>query len=259
MASFPDRDVHVVLTARDLGRQISAEWQERVKHRGRRDYGEFLRALQKNYDRTDWQMWFWRVQHVPRILSTWGAGLPPERVHLVTVPPSGGPRDLLWTRFAGAVGIDPQVSYAESETTNASLGGAEVTLLRRLNIELANREVSRDTYVDWVREAIVKELLAERPGKQPATVPPRRRAAVDAITASWLEEIRESGIDVVGDLDELVPVWPDDGGQWLDPDDADPSVVADAAIEALAYVIDEIGSGGRTVGPVARLTRRLRS
>ena len=259
MASFPDREVHVVLTARDLGRQIPAEWQERVKHRGRRDYREFLRALQKNYDRTDWQMWFWRVQHVPRILATWGAGLPPERVHLVTVPPSGGPRDALWTRFAGAVGIDPQASYAESETTNASLGGPEVTLLRRLNVELARREVQRDTYVDWVREAIVKELLAERPGMQPATVPPRRRPAVETITASWLEEIRESGIDVVGDLDDLVPVWPDDAEPWPDPDVADPSVVAEAAIQALAYVIDEIGSGARTVGPVARLTRRLRS
>ena len=114
MASFPDREVHLVLTARDLGRQIPAEWQERVKHRGRRDYREFLRALQKNYTRTDWLMWFWRVQHLPRILATWGADLPPERVHLVTVPPSGGPTDLLWRRFAQVVGISQEASYAES-------------------------------------------------------------------------------------------------------------------------------------------------
>ena len=93
---------------------------------------------------------------------------------------------------------------------------------------------------------------------QPATVPPRRRPAVEAITASWLEEIRRSGIDVVGDLEDLVPVWPDDGEHWPDPDDADPEVVAEAAIQALAHVLDEIGSGGRTVGPVARLARRLR-
>src|SRR5436190_24357059 len=32
--SFPHDEVHVVVTARDLGRQIPAEWQERVKHRG---------------------------------------------------------------------------------------------------------------------------------------------------------------------------------------------------------------------------------
>ena len=72
MASFPEHEVHVVLTARDLGRQIPAEWQERVKHRGGRDYAAFLKALQRNYTRTDWTVWFWRVQHLPRILDDLG-------------------------------------------------------------------------------------------------------------------------------------------------------------------------------------------
>ena len=47
MASFPDREVHIVLTARDLGRQVPAEWQEQIKHRGGREYAAFLRALQQ--------------------------------------------------------------------------------------------------------------------------------------------------------------------------------------------------------------------
>ena len=34
--------------------------------------------------------WFWGVQEIPDILDRWGADLPPERVHLVTVPPPGG-------------------------------------------------------------------------------------------------------------------------------------------------------------------------
>ncbi len=257
-SSFPDHEVHVVLTARDLGRQIPAEWQERVKHRGRRDYSEFLGALQKNYGRTDWQMWFWRVQDLPRILAAWGAHLPPERVHLVTVPPSGAPHDLLWQRFAEVVGISPETPVAESATTNASLGAAEVTLLRRLNLELAEREVQRETYVTWVRETIVKEVLAVRPDKHPATVPPDRRAVVEEITADWLEKIRGSAVDVVGDLDDLVPVWPEDSGHWCDPDDADPAVVAEAAIQALAHVLDEVQNYSPDEGPVARLARRLR-
>jgi hypothetical protein len=260
LGSFPGHEVHVVITARDLGRQVPAEWQERVKHRGRRDYGEFLRALQKNYRRTDWTMWFWRVQHLPRIVETWGADLPPERVHLVTVPPHGAPRDLLWKRFGGVLGLDPRATYAESETVNASLGGAEVTLLRRLNIELAERKVPRETYVGWVRETIVKEVLAKRPGKLPVTVPPAGRPAIEAITAEWLGFLRSSGVDVVGDLDDLLPAWPADE-PWSDPDDADPAVVAEAAIQALAHVLDELSTTAPTpseLGPVARLTRRLR-
>jgi hypothetical protein len=260
LASFPDRETHVVLTARDLGRQVPAEWQERVKHRGRRDYAQFLKALEKNYARPDRPTGFWQVQHLPRILAAWGADLPPERVHLVTVPPSGAPRDLLWKRFASVVGLSPKAAYAESETVNASLGGAEVTLLRRLNSALAERKVSRATYVDWVRESIVKDVLARRAGMEPATLPPGRRAAVEEITASWLEQIRASGIDVVGDLEDLVPVWPATDEGWSDPDDADPAVVAEAAIEALAHVLDGIDSStDEAAGPVARLARRLRS
>jgi hypothetical protein len=259
LASFPDHEAHVILTARDLGRQIPAEWQERVKHRGRLDYGAFLVRLHRNYRGKAKPMWFWRVQHLPHILATWGADLPPERVHLVTVPPSGGPRDALWNRFAGVLGLDPHEDYLQSETTNASLGGAEVTMLRRLNIELAERRVPRATYVDWVRETIVKEVLAQRPGKVQATVPPRRRASVEAITAAWLEEIAASQVDVVGDLSELQPVWPEDTGSWSNPDDADADLVAEAAIQSLAHVLAEVGKSRAAAGrPLTRLGRRLR-
>jgi hypothetical protein len=261
MASFPDHEVHVVLTARDLGRQIPAEWQERVKHRGGRDYAAFLKALQRNYTRTDWTVWFWRVQHLPRIIGTWGATLPPERIHLVTVPPADGPSNALWQRFASVLGLSLRASYAESETTNASLGAAEVTMLRRLNGALKDQGVPRTIYVNWVRESIVKEVLAQRPGKMLASVPPRRRAGVEEITASWLEDIRRSGVDVVGDLADLESVWPDDQEHWSDPDQADPAVVADAAIEALAHVLARVGRtpvAEDDTGAVARLTRMLR-
>ena len=49
---------------------------------------------------------FMRAQDIQYILATWGLYLPPERIHLVTVP-SGADRTLLWERFAGVVGVDP--------------------------------------------------------------------------------------------------------------------------------------------------------
>jgi hypothetical protein len=260
MASFPHHDVHVIVTARDLGRQIPAEWQERVKHRGGRDYTSFLKALMRSYRAQDQSLWFWKVQHLPRILRTWGAGLPAGRVHLVTVPPSGGPRDELWNRFSSVLRLDPRASYAESATTNASLGGAEVTMLRRLNGALAEQKVPRSIYVDWVRETIVKEVLAERPDKVPATVPPKRRPQVERITATWLEKIRSSKYDVVGTLDDLEPVWPDGSQPWPNPDSADAELVASAAIESLAHVLARVQpTPVAEPGTVSRLTRRLRS
>ena len=183
-----------------------------------------------------------------------------QQVHLVTVPPSGRPRDALWNRFASTVGLDPHASYAESETTNASLSGPEVTMLRRLNVALAELEVPRATYVTWVRETIVKEVLAGRPGKVPATVPPKRRPQVERITATWLEEIRSLGVDVVGDLADLESVWPPRTGPWPNPDKADPQDIADAAIESLAEVLARVDrTPPADPRPVSRLSRMLRS
>jgi hypothetical protein len=52
-------------------------------------------------------------------------------------------------------------------------------------------------------------------------------------------------------------VWPDDGDTWANPDQPDEAVVADAAIKALAHVLEEIRHP--TLRTVTRLARRLRS
>ena len=111
----------------------------------------------------------------------------------------------------------------------------------------------------WVREMIVREVLAERAHMQLASVPPQHRAFVEDVTADWIDWIQQSGVHVVGDLDDLLPRWPDDEDPWASPDDADPAVIADAAIEALAHVLDEIAQGRAETNPVAKIARRLRS
>ena len=45
LASLGDAEVRLVLSARDLVRQIPAEWQENVKHRSHITYAKFLRPI----------------------------------------------------------------------------------------------------------------------------------------------------------------------------------------------------------------------
>ena len=80
-----------MLSARDLVRQIPAEWQENVKHRRTVAYRDFLDAITDPARTGQLASWFWGVQEVPDILDRWGATLPPERVHLVTVPAPAAP------------------------------------------------------------------------------------------------------------------------------------------------------------------------
>ena len=133
-------EVHVLLSVRDLVRQVPAEWQENVKHRSSVSYAEFLRRVQDPERRGRMATWFWGVQEIPDILQRWGHDLPPERVHLVTVPAPGGAPDELWHRFERAFGLAGLGLDLDIDRSNPSLGVPETALIRRIN-KVANREL----------------------------------------------------------------------------------------------------------------------
>lgn len=256
--SFAGDEFHVIYTARDLGRQLPAEWQEMVKHRSGLRFRGFMDKVQESPPATS-DFWFWRVQSLPDVLARWGAETEIENVHLVTVPGPDGPRTALWDRFCAVVGLDPARDYADSENTNASIGASEVATLRRLNRILRREGVSRETYVSKVRELVVREVFAHR-DSEPARVPERWHSYVDDIAAGWLEWIEGAGIDVVGDARELLPHW--GAGPTPNPDQPDQAEVAEAAIEALAAVLVDLDRQPpvQVAVPtkVKRIARRLR-
>jgi hypothetical protein len=255
MSAFAGDEVHVVLTARDLGRQLPAEWQEKVKHRGRRSFARFTSTVMQAR-RTNPDVWFWRVQAIPDVLTRWGNGLPPDHIHVITVPRPGEAQEVLWQRFLGVVGLDPDREYADTTDLNPSLGIVEAAVVRRLNKLLAGKGVPRDVYVDLVREVVARDTLARRPDQIRAVLPARRWPFVEQVTAEWLDWLEGAGVDVVGDLAELRPERPDySDGSWIHPDKPPADLVADAALEALAAVIEDIAPTHKS--PVRRLARRL--
>lgn len=257
--SFAGDEWHVIYTMRDLGRQLPAEWQEMVKHRSALRFRGFMKKVQAQPPAAS-DFWFWRVQSLPDVLARWGAETDPAHVHLVTVPGPGGPRDALWRRFCSVVDLDPDLDYADTETTNASIGASEVAALRRLNRILRREGVSRETYVAKVRELVVREVFAQRESAT-ARVPAAWHPYVDEIVARWLEWIEGSGIDVVGDAAELVPDWGSD--PVVHPDKPDPHEVAAAAIQALAAVLVDIDRQPAVQieipSRMKKIARRLRS
>lgn len=254
MAAFAGDEVHVVLTARDLARQIPAEWQERIKHRGRKTFKKFMVEVVQGR-RTAATLWFWRVQSVPDILTRWSNGLPPEQVHVVTVPPKSGPPGELWRRFCTVVGVDPTIATEESTKFNASLGVAEATVVRQLNKEIAGKGVPRDAYIDLIREGIVADVLSQRTDSIPVVVPEHRWPFVQRVTEEWLEWIEGAGVDVVGDLADLTPAPPGPDHVWVHPDEPPADQVAAAAIASLAAVVAKIGPTHKS--PVRALARKF--
>jgi hypothetical protein len=205
---------------------------------------------------------FWRFQSLPDVLARWGHELPPERVHVVTVPPPGGARDELWRRYCAAFGIDPAWAPLQSEEHNASMGIEEAALTRALNPRLRRAGLDSDSYRRIVREGLIQETLARRPGKRRVTLPPKVHGWVDAVTGEWLAYLGESQVEVLGDVDDLRPRWPSEDAPWRDPDRPRPSRVADAALDALtAAVLDAAARPNpleSTTARIGRAARRLR-
>jgi hypothetical protein len=257
MRDLAGTELHLVYSTRDLGRQIPAEWQESLKHRHRRRFRRYLRRLQQ-VDPRESSMWFWRVHHLPGVLNRWAAGIAPERVHLVTVPPPGGPRGELWMRYCRAFGIDPQAAPVDSSRANASLGIDEAALLRALNRRLSKTEVDADAYAALVRGRIVADVLAQRKDVRRVTLPPQARPWAQEIAEEWVDWVRGSGIQVIGDVEDLLPRFPD-GDDWENPERRDWGRVADASMDALVAVLAE---AARRPDPeqttAARLTRAAR-
>ncbi len=258
MAALSDVEVHVVYSARDVARQIPAEWQEGIKHRRRRSFAKFLTQVQAA-ERTKPSMWFWKAQGLPDVLARWGAGLPPERVHLVTVPQPGAPRDLLWERYCTAFGIDPAWAPVDAGRENVSIGIAETALIRKLNRRLKKGVIAGPDYRRLVRQILVHETLAARPRMRKATLPPFALDWADEVAEEWIDWSSGAGIDVVGDLEELRPVRPAEGARWRNPDKPRNTKTLDAALDALvAMTIEAAGRPDPDDQMSARLGRAAR-
>jgi hypothetical protein len=224
-----DTDIHVVLSARDLVRQIPAEWQENVKHRRTTTYADFLAHLRDPSRQQGVASWFWGVQEVPDILDRWGSALPRENVHLVTVPPSGSRRELLGQRFATALRLDPDTFDVEDTRTNPSLGVSEAAVVRRLNEQIAEI-VPNHHYRAIVREALVHQHLSGDRRSAPLSVPQDVWEWAADLSRTWVVELAQRGYDVIGELDDLLPAEP---LPFVDPDAPTDAELADATMRAL--------------------------
>lgn len=241
------REVHVLITARDLGRQLPAIWQEAVKARRDLTFADFMAQLTD--PASEFGRYLLHVEDHAAQARRWGADLPAGRVHLVTVPPPGAPRDLLWRRFAGVLGLPPE-DFTVDVRSNDSLGLEQVELLRRLNAVLGDRLPWPGRYAAVVRGRFARQVLAGQQGRRIVLGGADLALARDR-AAGLVTELRDlPGIHVAGDLDELLVGEPTAGADPREPVPAER--LLEVALEATAVLL-AAGDEDR-----ARLRRRVR-
>lgn len=253
-------EVEVVVTARDLGRQVTAHWQEEVKLGDTRSFADFEREQfradtgpDEGPDAGGVRPHFWHAQDFADALARWSSAVPVERVHLVICPAPGAPPAELWRRFAEAAGIDPGlVDPTSVPVANPSLGAAEILLLRAVNTELDGR-LPAAAYHQLVKRGYAEAVLAGR-SSAPPRAPKWLGGVLEPVTRTWLAEVRAAGYPVHGDLVDLAPVV--GGLEDRHPDDVpagerlgdDPAALARAFLTAAQNLADADAETGQTAG-----------
>ncbi|WP_459969006.1 hypothetical protein [Nocardioides pyridinolyticus] len=255
LAACGDREVHAVVTVRDLPRGLPSAWQEEIKAGSTARFGRHLRKLQRQ-EREGAGRNPWIHLDAPAVLARWGEHVPAERLHVVTVPPSGSAPTLLLERFAAVLGVDPGLLEPEERPANTSLGLVQAEVLRRVNAELPDEVHRRYVYSDVVKRSFARGVLGRQEGER-ILVPGEYRDWCEEVTARQVEALR--GYDVVGSLDDLAC---SDRYFATEPQRARQRDVASTAVAALATMLGERGTAvaGRRTGeirvrPTSRLSR----
>lgn len=200
VAALSPAEVHLIVTARENVGLYSGGWQESLKNRDTRTMAEFAAA---EIAPSSMSVWNWRTLDLRLVLERWAPTVPAERVHVIPTPRSTEPRDTLWRRFAGLIGLDPGAFDLSVTFDNPSMGVVEAETLRRINDHIHTPDFERpfDRGV-YIRTFLADERLATREGERywptdDIVAECRERAA------AAIEHVRSAGYDVIGDLESL--------------------------------------------------------
>lgn len=192
-------EIHLIVTVRALHRQLPVSWQEQIRGGHWLSYSAFLEQVHTGSGGRG--TWFWSVQDVLDVLDRWGADLPPERIHIVTCPPTNEDPTLLWRRFASVLGVEDVEVDTEIQPRSRSLGVVEAELLRRIQGLRDYRFRDRQQHA-WTRRLLSTRLLAQRNG-DPIRLPDESQSWIEERTRGLVEGVMSRRYDVVGDLNDL--------------------------------------------------------
>jgi hypothetical protein len=203
-------DVEIVVTARSLSRSLPSLWQQHVRNGRRLGFARYLdmlgeqRRLPAARVEEDGELHLWRAFAIGRLARRWAREVGESRVRVVTSP--GRPPELLWARFAEAIGV-PGFTFRAKEVAgrpvHTGLTAPEAVVLTSLNATLATAGWSPDQ-ARRLRETVLTKGFQARAERGPRiTIPERWRSCVAEWSAEDVAELLDSGVTLIGDAADL--------------------------------------------------------
>lgn len=237
LALLEPAEMHVVFSARDLARQLVSDWQEQVKHKHTVTLERFVDDLvELGVEAPEpFGRLFWGMHDAAAVLGSWAQTVPPERIHVITLPPPDGQPGALWTRFCAVTGLEPRGYDLSARRANASMGVLETELVRRMNRRL--RKMDGNSYDVLVRLFLAEKVLGG--GTTRLTLPPHRATWASERSRTLIDELKVAGYRVEGDLEDLMPSPPDT--DYVSPTSLSDGDLGPVAITAATALLKQAG------------------
>ncbi len=210
----PDR-THVIITLRPLANLLTARWVELLKEGETESFEDWLKLVDADgHQRLPAVMY--QYLNMGELVTRWADAAGPNNVTVVVVDKKN--KEVLTDTFERLLGLPARTltgSVTAGDKTNRSLSMQEAELFRRVNARLTGSDrIPRKLYLDFIRSGAVGRILGVR---SPRPDEPRVELPVDAIDTTvakgreYADQIRRSGVRIVGDIDRLaaVPDRPD--------------------------------------------------
>jgi hypothetical protein len=258
IASFVERPLLVVLTCRDLLRVVPSHWQTVIKNGGTVSFSDYTKLLLADDDSEDEHRYatgFWRHHDLRDIIQTWAGVVGQENLVLVTVPPTGASQDLLWSRFVEAAGL-PTLRYnlGTNAKSNVSLTYAETEMLRQVNLRV-RKSLSQSEYRLIVNKYFANQVLRQPPDPgYPVDRPTLGRDSYERLRARaevMVQGVEQTGVRVVGDLDEL-RVPPYTGADDQEDSTGPREPIPESVVYALTKMVSRLARAEREVKRLKR-------
>lgn len=228
--SLNSHELHVIVTLREITKVAPSHWQERIAAGSRVGWTEFCDQLARGSQDTNPSRGFWAAYDVVPVISRWLQLLPPERFTAVVVPPSGSDPRMLWELFLEAIDV-PSAGTRLTSHRNPSMGATSTELLREVTALVADLPGLDRRRV--FRNVLAKKILTQRSSKEPRFgITPGLQTLLKARAIEMVDGIRTSGVQVIGNLDHLIPA--DDPEPGIQPEDLSKAELLEAAIFGLA-------------------------
>ncbi|HET8795524.1 MAG TPA: hypothetical protein VFM62_04020 [Arthrobacter sp.] len=223
---------HVAITLRSPASILPSLWAQGLKDDAQTEpLNDWLTRIYDTATDRPMPARFRRAYDQAELVRRWAQLVGPDKVTVIVVDRSR-PTALSDT-FESLLGLPPGM-LARGTDTNRSFTAIEASVVQRLNRALADHDVGWDTFNEFVWRGVANRGLLAR-----TTVGDELRVGLPAWAAEaavkdgkrFADQIRDSGVRIVGDLGQLSAAPPP-----ADPVDSD-TIPADIAVRALTGVI----------------------